>query len=336
MTLFTAALCALGCFFLLLNLLAFFHARAMTHFRRAGEKEPPPGEMAFTDRLRVIVFGFLALRSHNEQTPDAIGQPWTFHEFGSPGHRLRGWHIPSRACTAAAGVPQSPERGLVVMCPPFGGCKGKLLSEAQSFLSMGFSVFLFDFYGHGDSDGDSTTLGWREADDVAATLAYVRAEPSLAAFVAGKPVIGYGQSMGSVALLRAAARGAELDGLILENPFDSLRGTVKNRVRAMMLPPWGLAELLVFWGGLQHGFNGFAHSSVAYARSLRKRMGTRCSVLVLHGQADPWVTPKQALAVAEAGAGERVLFDGHGHGPCREADTDLWDQSIRIFLQPLS
>jgi uncharacterized protein len=36
-------------------------------------------------------------------------------------------------------------------------------------------------------------------------------------------------------------------------------------VRALHIPPFPLAELIIFWGGVQHGFNAFAHNPVTYA-----------------------------------------------------------------------
>jgi hypothetical protein len=40
------------------------------------------------------------------------------------------------------------------------------------------------------------------------------------------------------------------------------------------------AELLVFWGGRQFGFNGFAHNPIRYAQALR------CPALFQHGSKD--------------------------------------------------
>ena len=45
--------------------------------------------------------------------------------------------------------------------------KSKLLTEAEFFRSQGFSVLLLDFAGNGGSEGVQTTVGYREADDVA-------------------------------------------------------------------------------------------------------------------------------------------------------------------------
>jgi hypothetical protein len=61
--------------------------------------------------------------------------------------------------------------------------------------------------------------------------------------------------MGSAAILRAVAlRGISPAALVLECPFDRLLSSVENRFAIMGLPPVPVARLLVFWGGIQHGF----------------------------------------------------------------------------------
>jgi hypothetical protein len=48
----------------------------------------------------------------------------------------------------------------------------------------------------------------------------------------------------------------------------------------MNVPSFPAAQLLVFWGGVQAGFNGFSHRPAEYAKSVS------CPVLFLHGEDD--------------------------------------------------
>ncbi len=73
--------------------------------------------------------------------------------------------------------------------------------------------------------------------------------------------------------------------LVLESPFDALLSTVVNRFALMGLPAFPFAHLLVFWGGVQQGFNGFRHYPADYATEVR------CAVLLLDGANDTRVTP---------------------------------------------
>jgi alpha-beta hydrolase superfamily lysophospholipase len=136
--------------------------------------------------------------------------------------------------------------------------------------------------------------------------------------------------MGGAAVLRAVAdEDVRPAAVILESPFDRLLSTVKNRFSAMGLPSVPGAELLVFWGGVQHGYSGFAHNPVDYARRVT------CPVLLLHGAADPRVTPRQARAVFDnlAGPKQFVTFENGGHEATLASDAKQWKTRVGEFLQ---
>ena len=190
-------------------------------------------------------------------------------------------------------------------------------------MPLGFAVVLVDFRGSGGSSGNETTVGVREADDVFAAVQHARW------FAPDMPCILYGQSMGSAAILRAIAGGGlKPDAIIIECPFDRLVATVGNRFTAMGLPAWPGAPLLVFWGGVQCGFNGFDHNPADYARAVH------CPVLLLHGSADPRVTPEQVQAVFDNLAGEKrfELLDGAGHQPYLDTHPEQWKVAVQSFL----
>jgi uncharacterized protein len=148
------------------------------------------------------------------------------------------------------------------------------------------------------------------------------ADPSL-------PLILFGQSMGSVAILRAnAEHELQARAIIMECPFDRLLSTVENRFTAMGVPAFPFAQLLVFWGGVQHGFNGFRHNPVDYARSVH------CPVLQMHGDRDSRVTTAQARAVFDnlAGAKRLEIFPQAGHESYLGVSPEHWQAAVSKFL----
>jgi uncharacterized protein len=86
----------------------------------------------------------------------------------------------------------------------------------------------------------------REAEDVAAAFAYARESwPD-------QPIVLYGVSMGSAAILRAVAHeDVRPAGLILEGAFDRLLTTTRHRFHAVGAPASPAAELLLLWGSVQ-------------------------------------------------------------------------------------
>jgi len=189
---------------------------------------------------------------------------------------------------------------------------------------LGWSTFLVDFRGSGGSSGKRTSLGWHEAQDVADTMAYVQAilhEPA--------PVL-YGHSMGAVAVLRATAEyGVKPKAIIADATFNRLLTTTEHRFELMGLPSWPAAWLLIFWGGWQNGFNGFAHNPEDYAKKVT------CKVLLLRGALDPTVTQADMARIGNALAGpkEGHQFASEGHDSSLSVDEAAWAAVVGPFLE---
>lgn len=300
--------------FALVNLLAYRHAYAMTHFADGGARTGSPVELSPWQKVKAVALGVNIPKPANDTTPANFGLPYETHSFASAdGTQLEGWHVPH---------PEA--RGIVVLFHGYAGYKASLLPQAVAFREMGCATFLVDFRGCGGSGGCETTIGVREAEDVAAALEHARR------LAPGPAPVLYGQSMGAAALLRAVAvLEARPGAVILECPFDRLVHTVGNRFATMGLPAFPGAQLLVFWGGVQHGFNGFAHNPADYARSVS------CPALVLYGDGDPWVTAGECEAVYASLAGEKRLcvFPGVGHTSYLMASPAAWKEAVGRLLK---
>jgi pimeloyl-ACP methyl ester carboxylesterase len=111
-------------------------------------------------------------------------------------------------CNRGRGTP------VVILFHGYSAEKTSLLGEARAFFDLGASVMLVDFRGSGGSSESYTTVGVREAEDVAVALHYARRRLSHG------NVFLFGRSMGAAAILRAVhAHGTQPDGVILEAVF---------------------------------------------------------------------------------------------------------------------
>jgi uncharacterized protein len=196
---------------------------------------------------------------------------------------------------------------------------------------------LVDFRGVGGSSGNTTTVGMREAEDVAtvmnSVMNYIQPQKL------GKPIILYGVSMGSAAILRAIAQdpsqniNIKPNAVILELPFARFLDAVRSRFKAIGVPAFPIAELIVFWGNIQHGFNGFNHNPVTYATQVK------CPTLILHGQLDKWTTVAEIdeifnnLNSVKGGLKQVVIFSKAGHNLLVTVDKALWTEKIDRFLK---
>jgi pimeloyl-ACP methyl ester carboxylesterase len=248
------------------------------------EGERPRAPLSAWQKAHMLVFGVRIPRPVNTQAPDDLGLSYETHRFASgDGTSLEAWLIPHAA-----------PRGVVLI-----------------------------FRGSGGSAGRTTSIGYYEADDVAATVGYVRS------LNLPGPLILYGSSMGAVAILRAiAVHGLQPDAVVLEAVFDRLLTTVRNRFEQLGAPSFPSAELLVFWGGVQVGFSGFDHNPIDYAHHCT------CPVLLMQGEEDPSAKLAEARAVYDNLQVRKQLevFPGVGHALLYSADPKRWQATVVPFL----
>lgn len=308
------ALAALGVAFLGLNALALFHARAMTRYADSGGRTPAPGQLGGLEKLAVLLGGVNVPRARNDRTPDALGLAYEVHRYRSPRGEIESWLVPREGAV------------LVLLFPGYAASKASLLELAVRIHALGASMLLVDFCGVGGSSGSTTTIGWDEAADVAASLAWARER------FPERALVLYGVSMGAAAVARAVAvEGARPDGIVLEAIFDRLSNSVRARFALMGVPSFPCAELLVLWGGWLHGFDGFEHAPVEYARAVQ------CPTLVLHGGRDGRAPIERAREVFDGLPGWKRFeaFPGGRHCSLPDADRVRWVSGLSALFSEI-
>lgn len=297
----------------MLNGIAWVQASAMIHYATGGERTLKPEQLSVGEKAWTIVSGVKVPRPENSRNPRDAGLNYSTREIPVNGsERLEAWFVPA-----------SGARGLALMFPGYASSKDSLMGPASALDAMDYDLLMVDFRGAGGSSGQDTTIGVREGEDVDAALEYARRQwPD-------RQVALYGVSMGSAAILRAvAADGARPDVVILESPFNSLLDTTANRFHSMGLPAFPSAQLIVFWGSVQKGFNGFKHNPENYASSIT------CPALLLYGEHDPRVTPAQSRAIFDrlGGPKQAISFSDAGHQLLINSDPALWKSEVARFL----
>ena len=151
------------------NVVAFNQAWSMTHFAASGTRTSRPEELGFLDKVQVGLIGVRLPKPANAIDPSHVGLAFETVRFGgSSGAELEGWF-----------VPHVEPRGIVLFAHGYGACKSSLLHEAAAIHRLGYAAFLIDFHGSGGSEGRVTSIGVREADDVADAVAWAGAKEPL-------------------------------------------------------------------------------------------------------------------------------------------------------------
>lgn len=315
MLLVCGAIFALG--FLILNYMAYRQVWAMTHFvRKDASRTAPPEALSKAAKLKILFTGVTIPRPENTKTPADFNLTFSTHRFnGALGTKLEAWQVPHETA-----------KGIFILFHGYASCKESMLPVAGALHEMGYECWLVDFHGSGGSSGDTTSIAWHEAEDVAASFQFVKKQ-------AGESkVFLMGASLGAAAILRSiAVQHIEPDGVILECPFHNLLGTTANRFRTMHLPAFPLAHLLVFWGGHQFDFNGFSHNPAEYARAVR------CPVLLMNGDSDARVTRADIQAVRDGLSAPTSfhIFNQTGHESYLQKNPTEWKQTVHEWWQTM-
>jgi uncharacterized protein len=258
-------------FFLLLfiglNTIAIFHAYHFTHFADANSvKTKAPEKLDGIDKVKTLLFGVNSPRPTNVVFPQQHFETVVLQSNKA----IEIWHIKTDSA-----------KGTVVLCHGFSGQKSSMLDKSDEFLKLGYNTVLIDFMGSGGSEGNQTTIGFKEAEQVKTIYDYLQKKGEANIYLMGT-------SMGAVAIMKAIQDfNLQPKGIILECPFGTMYETVCARFNNMHAPTFPMAGLLVFWGGTINGFWAFGHNPAEYAKSIH------CPTLLLYGEKDKNVSRKE-------------------------------------------
>jgi alpha-beta hydrolase superfamily lysophospholipase len=291
---------------LLSNAIAFMHAYKFTHFTRA-ETARTNNELSVSEKLKVIFTGVNNPRPLNKQLPL---------------HPYRTIYIKSNKKLECWFLDADSARGTVILFHGYGGNKSLMLDKADEFLKMGYNTMLVDFMGSGGSEGNTTTIGFKEAAEVQDCYEYLVRNHF-------QNISLFGTSMGSVAVMKAVKDyNLQPASIIIECPFGSMYQTVCARFKMLGIPSFPMAGLLVFWGGVQNGFWAFSHNPEAYAKSIH------CPTLLLYGEKDEKVSRREIDAIFKNLQGKKHLetYPLAGHENYLKLYGNKWVSDVKSFL----
>jgi pimeloyl-ACP methyl ester carboxylesterase len=106
----------------------------------------------------------------------------------------------------------SKNHATILLIHPLGSSNNNMLIHAEFLANAGYGVFMIDLRAHGSSDGDTSTYGLHEADDVAGAVDYLLTRLD----VNGQKIGALGISLGAQAALRGALKTDCIRALVLE------------------------------------------------------------------------------------------------------------------------
>lgn len=295
--------------FLLMNVVAAFHAYKFTHFAQdAGSKTKDPKDLSAIGKICTVLFGISNPRPVNKKYPTSDYETITLQS----NRKIECWLIKA-----------ANPKGSVVICHGYSGDKSKMLDKAEVFAGLGYNALITDFMGSGGSEGDQTTIGYLEAEQVKTCFDYLAKEGE-------RNIWLFGTSMGAAAVMKAVSdHQLKASGLILECPFGTMYQTVCARFKTMNVPVFPMAGLLVFWGGTLNGFWAFGHNPHEYAKQIK------CATLLLHGGDDEKVSMEEINGIFTNLTGKKDLkiFPGAGHENYLTKYKTEWTGYVKMFME---
>ncbi|MCI0458812.1 MAG: alpha/beta hydrolase [Gemmataceae bacterium] len=250
-------------------------------------------------------------------TPEFLGLPSSTVRFpASDGVSLEGWKIPA-----------GPSAPWVILCHGVGSNRADLLEIAAGLHRAGFNLLLFDFRGHGGSEGRVTSFGWREQRDLEGALAYLGQQPEVPA----SPYGVYGISMGGAVAIMVAARDERIGAVAVDSPYSSLEETLGRHLTLMYpVPKMPFLWFVLATYRLRFGIWPGRVSPQASAAGLSPR-----PLLLIHGAQDarmPLTGAKRLLG----GAGEPKelwVVEGADHLGGFAADPSAYHARLAGFFR---
>ncbi len=297
-----------GLLLIIVNAIAFAHAYKFTHFDQAIERTRGDQSLSFKEKVKIIFLGINNPRPENESIPDRNYQVITL----TGNQTIETWFIKADS-----------SKGTIILFHGYGGDKSRMLDKADIFLGIGYNCLLVDFMGSGGSEGNQTTIGFYEAEQVKSSLEYLESQGE-------KNIVLFGTSMGAVAIMKAMNDySLKVSSIMLECPYGTMLQTVKARFNALNVPTFPMANLLVFWGGVINNFNAFELQPVNYARAIT------CPTLLMYGELDKKVSRKEIDQIFKNLNGRKSLktYPQAGHENYLNKYKGEWTSDIKQFLK---
>ncbi len=262
---------------------------------------PAENKWRFPQGYKAEDFG-LAARKIAVQSPDSL--------------RLQALFVPSKLDTTYA---------IVVQLHGISNCKETNFPRAKILAESGYASLLLDLRGHGESQGEYCTFGYKEKYDLKAVA------DTLSKIMPGCPLGVWGASLGGAIGLEAMAVEPRYSFGIIESTFDEYPKVFAEYGADYMLglrPQW-LFDRVLRHSGKIADFDPYAVKPVEAAAKIDR------PVLFMHGDRDPRIPMsfnKRNFGAVKNDGKLWVTVPGGGHNNLWAVDGPHLQAVVESFL----
>ena len=223
-------------------------------------------------------------------------------------------------------IPHLPTSLWVILCHGLGTNRSDLLDIATNLHEAGFNLFLFDFRGHGESAGATSSFGWKEQRDLEGALVYLGQHQAIS-----RPCGVYGISMGAAVAIMVAARDERIGAVAVESPYPNLEETLgRHLVMMYPLPKQPFLWFVAFTYKIRFGV---WPGDVAPEESVN-RLDPR-PILLIQGAEDKRMPLEGTKRIYEKAGGSKQLWviEGAGHLESFSQNPVVYMERLIHFFQ---
>ncbi len=226
---------------------------------------------------------------------------------------LRGWFIKN-----------DNSKGTILLIHGWNDTKEDLLNHSAYLYKNNYSSLLFDLRAFGDSDGDFTSLGYFEKNDVLGAIDYIKSRDDI-----NQNLGALGQSMGAASLVLATIETNDLKAIILDSSYATIHQVTGRRFkRTHNLPKYPLATLLTFFGGLLNDFNAFDLAPLRYIDQVN------IPIFMIQGDSDKLVFIEEARRLYDKANQPKQIWitEGADHRKSYEYYPEEYEEKVVGFF----
>jgi len=267
--------------------------------------------------------------SNELSSPAEYGLPFAPVMFPSgDGLTLHGWFIPAPGAAPFSADDEDwtgRSKGTVILGHGRFGSKDPDLKYVPFLHEAGYNCFLFDFRGHGRSEGDYTSFGYHERKDMLAAIDLLRSRG-----IDEVGVIGF--SLGGVVAIGAAAQSERIKAVVADGAFVELKGALARGAEERHLPRWLVSFLgrsILWLAGRRIGGNLEESEPLRWVDRISPR-----ALFLIHGEEDPYVSVEDVRRLYERAGEPKELWiaGGAGHRRVDQVYPEEYRQRVLGFF----
>jgi len=238
-----------------------------------------------------------------------------FSALNVRGQRIWGWYYPGQ-----------PDAGAILLCHGHSVSHNELRYVFNFLRPTGYHLLMLDFRAHGASDGEYTSIGLQEWEDVDAIL---KEAEKLGYLPPNRPLGAYGRSMGAATLVNGARHLPRIHAFLIEAMFPWLRRIGANDLKAYVgIPDNPFVDVAFWYASWRTGIDYLTNRPENEIGNIAPR-----PLLIIHDAKDVRLhrSDFERLKTAASGA-QTLVFDEAGHVGAHKSEPERFEREFLSFF----